>query len=94
MKKEKTDLNRVEASMNGTSIYNPKMSNSISKCPESTSQINMTIAVNCPGYESYVEDSMVNGVCSVSCDSCRNFTDNKCVVNLYDKVLARIDDSK
>ncbi|MGY0373884.1 hypothetical protein [Clostridium sp. JNZ J1-5] len=94
MKKENSDLNRVETTMNGTSIDNPKINSSVNQCPQPSNQTNMTIATNCPGYEPVVSSSMMNGECTVSCNSCRNFKDNKCVVNLYDKVLARIDDSK
>lgn len=94
MKREKNHRNSAEATMNGTGIYNSTINNNVNQCPQPSNQTNMTVAMNCPGYEALSSGSMVSGSCEVSCDSCKNFKNNKCVVNLYDKVLAHVDDSK
>lgn len=84
----------MENDFNGTVIGNSKVENQSNQCPAPSNQINMTVASNCSGYESVVSNSMTNGSCAVSCDSCKNFKNHKCVVNLYDKVLCSIDDCK
>lgn len=85
---------RTVDTLDGTAIDNPMMKNSGSKCPAPENQVNMTIGQNCPGYEPLVSGTMESSQCVISCNSCRNFKDHRCVVDLYDKVLARIDDSK
>lgn len=87
------ELNRAQNTLNGTAIENSTIKASVDRCPQPSNQINMTIAMNCPGYEPLVSETFTSS-CTVSCNSCHNFQDNRCVVDLYDKVLARIDDSK
>lgn len=51
------------------------------------------IAVNCPGYEPVRNDvtNTIGAENSKSCGNCHNWQDNKCVVDLYDKVLSSLD---
>lgn len=85
---------RTADAFDGTAIENPTLKNDISRCPMPENQETMTIGQNCPGYEPLVSGTLESSSCIVSCNSCRNFKDHRCVVDLYDKVLARIDDSK
>lgn len=60
-----------------------------------TTELNMLVASNCSGFDSLVTNSMINGdQCEVSCDNCKNFQHNKCVINLYDQVLSNIEEHK
>jgi hypothetical protein len=92
--KDLMNLNRANDTLNGTAIDNSIIKGDVDKCPKPSNQINMTIGMNCPGYEPLVSEGTFTNACTVSCNSCHNFKNNKCVVNLYDKVLAGIDDSK
>lgn len=85
---------RTRDALDGTAIDNPMMRNDVFECPMPENQETMSIGQNCPGYEPLVSGAMESSQCIVSCNSCRNFKDHRCVVDLYDKVLARIDDSK
>lgn len=92
-RKDLTNLSRANDTINGTALENSTIKDTINKCPSPSNEMNMAVAMNCPGYEPLVSGAFTNS-CTVSCDSCHNFQNHKCVVNLYDKVLAGIDDSK
>lgn len=85
---------RTDDILNGTAIENSVLKNDINVCPMPENDLNMVVGQNCEGYEPLVRGALESGNCVVSCNSCRNFKDNICVVDLYDRVLARIDDSK
>ncbi|MBU3093791.1 hypothetical protein KPL35_17290 [Clostridium sp. CF011] len=51
------------------------------------------VANSCKGYDSVGTgfQSSIGTSFSKSCDNCQHLKDNKCEVNLYDKVLAGLD---
>lgn len=51
------------------------------------------VANSCNGYNSVGTgfQSSIGTAYSKSCDNCKHFKNNKCEVNLYDKVLAGLD---
>jgi hypothetical protein len=53
----------------------------------------MHVANSCSGYESVRSgfESNIGTQVSKSCGNCKHFKNNKCEVNLYDKVLAGLD---
>lgn len=53
----------------------------------------MMVAVNCPGYEPTVNNvtNTIGADNCKSCDNCHNWQEHKCVVNLFDPVLASLD---
>lgn len=53
----------------------------------------MHIANSCPGYSPITSEvtSTIGACNSKSCTNCHNLKNDKCVVNLYDKVLTSLD---
>lgn len=53
----------------------------------------MHVANSCSGYDSAGSEfqSNIGTPSSKSCSNCKHFKNNKCEVNLYDKVLAGLD---
>jgi hypothetical protein len=51
------------------------------------------VAVECPGYEPMREHlvSTIGAEGGVSCGNCHNWQNERCVVNLFDKVLSSLD---
>lgn len=51
------------------------------------------IANSCNGYDSVALgfQSSIGTIFSKSCNNCKNFKGDKCEINLYDKVLAGLD---
>lgn len=53
----------------------------------------MSVGSNCPGFTT-TESGLVSSVgtnMSKSCTKCQHFKDNKCDIDLYDKVVAGLD---
>jgi len=58
-------------------------------------QDRMHVANSCSGYEPISSGfvSSIGSSYSKSCDNCKHFKDQKCESNLYDAVLASLDQS-
>lgn len=84
----------MERPIEGPSLSNQQIISGIGDFPTAVAQQNMTVAENCQGYQPIKsEGAFVSGyVSTTSCNNCQNFKDNKCQVNLYDKVLASLDE--
>lgn len=84
----------MESPMKGTSMPNQQITGTTMDFPTTIAQQNMTVAENCQGYQPIKgEGAFVSGyVSTTSCNNCQNFKNSKCQVNLYDKVLASLDE--
>ncbi|MCY6485920.1 hypothetical protein OW763_16550 [Clostridium aestuarii] len=54
----------------------------------------VNVAKNCPGYTPRQNQftSMTSGSECDSCDNCKNYVSNECQANLFDSVLAGLDE--
>lgn len=76
------------------SLSNQETISGMSDFPTAVAQQNITVAENCQGYQPIKsEGAFVSGyVSTTTCNNCQNFKNSKCQVNLYDKVLASLDE--
>lgn len=94
MKNTRDTKKTMESSMQGTSMPNQQITGTTMGFPTTITQQNMSIAENCSGYQPIkAEGAFVSGyVSTTSCNNCQNFKNSKCQVNMYDKVLASLDE--
>lgn len=84
----------MERPMQGTSVANQQITSGTMDFPTAVAQQNMSVAENCSGYQPIkAEGAFVSEyVSTTSCNNCQNFKNSKCQVNMYDKVLASLDE--
>ncbi|MCY6372784.1 hypothetical protein [Clostridium ganghwense] len=84
----------MEAQTVGSSVSNQKIISEMANAPMATNQQTMSVAKNCPGYKAINQQHSLNSSCAsaVSCNTCQNFQNSACQIEMFDKVLAGLDE--